>query len=60
MLLRGTKKEQYKVVKDFMTHNGTLHKGDIVTVTEKLDKEYRVKDSIGKIWYINKNGVKPL
>ena len=60
MLLRGTKKEQYKVVKDIMTHNGTLHKGDIVTVSEKLDKEYKVTDGVGKIWYINKNDVKPL
>jgi hypothetical protein len=60
MLRRGTRKEQYEVVKDIMTHNGTLHKGDIVTITEKLEKEYKVKDGVGKIWYINKNDVKPL
>ena len=60
MLLRGTKREKYTVVKDIITHNGTLHKGDVVTVTEKLEKEYKVKDSVGKLWYIHKNDVKPL
>ena len=61
-------KLRLKVVNDIMTHQGTLHKDEIVTLDENLtlsnhrngDPEYKVRDSVGKIWYINKSDVKPL
>tara|TARA_Y100000758_G_scaffold302079_1_gene269214 strand:+ start:220 stop:420 length:201 start_codon:yes stop_codon:yes gene_type:complete len=63
-------KDKFKVKKDILTHQGTLHKDDIVTLEEDYspDKhttksgtyEYKVTDSVGKIWYVHKNDVKPL
>ena len=56
------------VVNDIMTHQGTLHKDEIVTLDENLtlsnyrsgEAEYKVRDGVGKIWYVHKNDVKPL
>jgi len=61
-------KLRFKMVKDIMTHQGTLHRDEIVTLDENLtlsnhrngDPEYKVRDGVGKIWYINKSDVKPL
>ena len=61
-------KLRLKVVKDIMTHQGTLHKDEIVTLDENLtlsnyrsgEAEYKVRDGVGKIWYVHKNDVKPL
>ena len=59
--------ETYKVKKDISTRQGTLHKGDIVTLEEDYspDKhttldgtyEYKVTDSVGKMWYVKKGDV---
>ena len=61
-------KLRLKMVKDIMPHQGTLHKDEIVTLDENLTlsnhrsgyAEYKVRDCVGKIWYVHKNDVKPL
>jgi hypothetical protein len=61
-------KQKFKIVKDILTHQGTLHEDEVVTLVEDLSKSkyragephYRVMDGIGKIWYVHKNDVKPL
>ena len=48
---------KYKVIKDYPTINGMLYKDEVV----KLDNgnfekaKIRVKDSTGKIWFVDKN-----
>ena len=50
---------KYKVIKDYPTIEGMLYKNEIVkldngdTITDKI----RVKDSTGKIWFVNKNNL---
>ena len=59
---------KFKVVKDILTHQGTLHEDEIVTLAEDMSlsqhrdgsAEYKVRDGVGKIWYVHKNDVKPL
>ena len=61
-------KLRLKVVNDIMTHQGTLHKDEIVTLAEDMtlsnyregEPQYKVRDGVGKIWYVHKNDVKPL
>ena len=61
-------KQKYKIVKDILTHQGTLHEDEIVTLAEDMtlsnyregDPQYKVRDGVGKIWYVHKNDVKPL
>ena len=51
-----------------MTYQGTLHADEAVTLVEDMSlsnyrsgsAEYKVKDGVGKLWYIHKNDVKPL
>ena len=60
-------KDKYKVKKDILTNRGTLHKDDIVTLEEDYSPEkhtapsgtyeYKVTDSVGKIWYVKKSDV---
>ena len=61
-------KQKFKVIRDILTHQGTLHKDETVTLVENMSlsnhrsgsAEYKVTDGVGKIWYIHKNDVKPL
>jgi hypothetical protein len=61
-------RQKFKVIQDILTHQGTLHGDDIVTLVEDMsiskhrrgDAEYKVRDNVGKIWYIHKIDVKPL
>ena len=48
---------RYKVIKDYPTINGMLYKDEIVKLDNgDLEKnKIRVKDSTGKIWFIDKN-----
>jgi hypothetical protein len=48
---------KYKVIKDYPTINGMLYKDEIVKLDNgDLEKnKIRVKDSTGKIWFIDKN-----
>ena len=54
--------DKLKVIRDIPTVDGMLHEGEIVKVDEVtfLDKDMRVKDSLGKIWYINFCDVVPI
>ena len=61
-------KRRFKIIKDILTHQGTLHEDEIVTLAEDLtasnyregEPQYMVRDGVGKIWYVHKNEVKPL
>ena len=61
-------KRRFKIVNDILTYQGTLHKDEIVTLAEDMslsnhregDPQYKVRDGVGKIWYVHKNDVKPL
>ena len=48
---------KYKVIKDYPTINGMLYKDEIVKLDNgDLEKnKIRVKDTTGKIWFIDKN-----
>ena len=47
--------DRVKVIKDIATIDGVLYKDEIVTIDEKgfPDKDMRVTDNMGRIWYIN-------
>ena len=47
---------KYKVIKDYPTIDGMLYKNEIVKLDNGKDKnKVRVKDSTGKIWFVEKN-----
>ena len=47
-------KKKYRVIKTVTTVDGTLYKEELVTFeTEENDGDWRVKDSMGRIWYVN-------
>ena len=50
---------KYKVIKDFPTTDGVLYADEIVhvqaTIANTKKGHLRVKDSMGRIWFVNKN-----
>ena len=51
-----------KIVKDIPSINGMLHKGTIVKIDEVTDKNpvrgsIRVVDSLGKIWWVDREDI---
>tara|TARA_R100001163_G_C4920414_1_gene100894 strand:- start:253 stop:426 length:174 start_codon:yes stop_codon:yes gene_type:complete len=48
-------KQKAKINKTYITTEGTLYKDSIVRITQlaKKDKEVRVKDDVGRIFYVN-------
>ena len=48
-----------KVIKTVTTVDGTLYKGEIVKFQEAVNSngDYRVKDSMGRIWFIKKENL---
>ncbi len=52
--------KKYKVIKDYPTIDGMLYKNEIVKLDngESKKTKIRVKDSTGKIWFVDKNNVK--
>ena len=48
---------KYKVIKDYPTINGMLYKDEIVKLDNGSSEKnkIRVKDSTGKIWFVDKN-----
>jgi hypothetical protein len=47
-----------RIKETIVRYNGTLYKDEIVKVIQKENGDYRVQDSMGKIWYIPKNKFK--
>ena len=52
---------RYKVSKDYPTVEGMLYKNEIVKLdngdNRNRSDKIRVKDSTGKIWFVNKNNL---
>ena len=46
-----------KVIKTISTINGTLYEDDVVLVERSENGNYRVKDSMGRIWYVDKKNI---
>ena len=47
-------KKKYRVLETVTTVDGTLYEKEIVTFENKeADGDWRVKDNMGRIWYVN-------
>ena len=57
-LMNYVKPVKAKIKETIVNYNGTLYKDEIVKVIRKENGDYRVQDSMGKIWYIPKNKFK--
>ena len=56
---------RFKILKDYPTVNGMLHKNDVVMIDEKSktfigNKNIQVKDLTGKIWFVETKYLKQL
>ena len=52
-------KQKMKVTESITTVNGTLYKDELVILEEvNSNKDYRVKDTMGRIWFVNKKYLK--
>ena len=49
-------KKKYRVLETVTTVDGTLYEKEVVTFENKEeDGDWRVKDNMGRIWYVNPN-----
>ena len=49
-------KKKYRVLKTITTVEWTLYKDEMVAfINEEVEGDWRVKDTIGRIWFVNKN-----
>ena len=49
-------RKSYRVLKTITTIDGTLYEGDMVHFqNEESNGKWKVKDTMGKIWYLQKN-----
>ena len=47
-------RKKYRVLKTITTVEGTLYEKELVTFeNEEADGDWRVKDSMGRIWYLS-------
>ena len=47
-------KKKYRVLETVTTVDGTLYKEELVTFqNEEADGDWRVKDNMGRIWFVN-------
>jgi len=54
-------KNKCKVLQTVTTVEGTLYEGEVVTVQDKeKNGDIRVKDAMGKIWYIKDDILKSM
>ena len=47
-----------KVLQTVTTVNGTLYENEIVRIDRSENNHYRVKDSMGRIWFVDKKNIK--
>ena len=54
-------RKRYKVINSLTTVNGTLYSKEAVFF-ENIEEngDYRVKDTMGRIWYVDKKNVKEI
>jgi len=52
------KDSKFKVIKTVTTINGTLYEGETVRFQRKEDGHNRVKDSMGRIWFVEDKNLK--
>jgi hypothetical protein len=50
--------QKFRVLKTIVTVNGTLYKNDTVKYDRSEDGNYRMKDAMGRIWFVNQKNVK--
>ena len=51
--------DKMKVINTLTTIEGTLYEGEVVKFQEiEKNGDYRVKDSMGRIWFLNKEMLK--
>ena len=51
--------DKMKVIRTITSVDGTLYEGEIVRFQEvEKNGDYRVKDSMGRIWFVNKENLK--
>jgi len=51
-------RKSYRVLQTITTVDGTLYEGDMVHFQSKENNgDWRVKDTMGKIWYVKKQQV---
>ncbi len=49
-------KKKHRVLETVTTVDGTLYKDEVVTFeNQEADGDWRVKDNMGRIWYVNPN-----
>jgi hypothetical protein len=47
-------KKRYRVLETITTVDGTLYEKEVVTFeNEEADGDWRVKDNMGRIWYVD-------
>ena len=51
------KDQKLKVIKTITTVNGTLYEGEVVRYDRPENGNCRVKDSMGRIWFVDKNNL---
>ena len=51
------KNQKLKVIKTVTTVNGTLYDGEVVRYDRPEKGICRVKDSMGRIWFVDKNNL---
>ena len=49
------KDSKFKVEKTVSTVEGTLYENETVKLMSRENSHYRVKDAMGKIWFVHKN-----
>ena len=52
--------KKVKIIETVSTINGTLYKDEAVHIENSENGNYRVKDSMGRIWYVDKKNVKEI
>ena len=52
------KDSKFEVIKTVTTVNGTLYKGEKVRLQRKEDGHNRVKDTMGRIWFVEDKNLK--